>query len=197
MQKAHGIDRGIRVARGHRGHPRNSPTSRRSAHELPDAPLTAEVIALPIRKSHAPLVSGMAGAVRARRGRRGTRSPEAKASKAGALIALTRPGGRSGRSRSYAALARAGYMRNPVVYRAVRMVAEAAASLPWLLYDGAAELDDHPLLTLLAKPNPRQSAAEFLEALYRASARRRQRLCRGGRGRTARSASSSRCGPTG
>ena len=47
---------------------------------------------------------------------------------------------RTGRARDYAALAREGYMQNPVVYRAVRMVAEAAAAVPWLLYrraDGA------------------------------------------------------------
>ena len=68
--------------------------------------------------------------------------------------------------RTYAALARAGFMKNPVVYRAVRMVAEAAASVPWLLKEGTAELDDHPLLTLLAKPNPHQSGADLLEALY-------------------------------
>ncbi len=55
---------------------------------------------------------------------------EAKASRAGALVALHRPGGRCGRRATYAALARAGYMKNPVVYRAVRMVAEAAASVP-------------------------------------------------------------------
>ena len=46
------------------------------------------------------------------------------------------------------------------------MVAEAAASIPLLLYDGMAELDDHPLLALLAKPNPHQGGADLLEALY-------------------------------
>jgi HK97 family phage portal protein len=57
-------------------------------------------------------------------------------------------------------------MKNPVVYRAVRMVAEAASSVPWVLYDGAAELDVHPLLDLLGRPNPRQGAADFQEAVY-------------------------------
>jgi HK97 family phage portal protein len=94
------------------------------------------------------------------------RAGEAKASRAGALVALHQAGRPVWTSRTYAALARAGYMRNPVVHRAVRMVAEAAASVPWLLYDGAAELDDHPLLQLLARPNPRQAGSELLEALY-------------------------------
>ena len=57
-------------------------------------------------------------------------------------------------------------MKNPVVYRAVRMVAESAASIPLLLYEGPAELDDHPLLTLLKMPNAHQSGADLLEALY-------------------------------
>jgi phage portal protein BeeE len=91
---------------------------------------------------------------------------EAKASRAGALVALHQAGRPVWTARNYAALVRAGYMKNPVVYRAVRMIAEAAASVPLLLYDGAAELDDHPLLALLKDPNPRQAGGEFLEALY-------------------------------
>ena len=38
--------------------------------------------------------------------------------------------------------------------------------MPWLLYDGATELDEHPLLALLARPNQRQAGGAFLEALY-------------------------------
>ncbi len=102
--------------------------------------------------------SGVAGA--------GVAAPEEKASKAGAIIALHTAGRPVWTPRTYAALARAGFMKNAVVYRAVRMVAEAAASIPFLLYDGTAELDDHPLLTLLAKPNPHQSGTDLLEALY-------------------------------
>jgi HK97 family phage portal protein len=68
--------------------------------------------------------------------------------------------------RDYAALAREGFMRNPVVHRAVRLIAETASAIPWLLYEGAAEMDDHPLLQLLARPNQRQAGATFLEALY-------------------------------
>lgn len=66
----------------------------------------------------------------------------------------------------YAALAREGFMRNPVAYRSVRLIAETAAAVPWLLYEGAAELDEHPLLGLLERPNQRQAGASFLEALY-------------------------------
>ncbi len=92
--------------------------------------------------------------------------PEAKASRTGALVALHSAGRPAWTARNYPALARAGYMRNPVVYRAVRMISESAASVPWLLYDGESELDDHPLLELLRRPNPRQAGGELLEAVY-------------------------------
>ena len=65
-----------------------------------------------------------------------------------------------------AALAREGFMRNPVVYRCVRMVAETAASLPFLLYDGEGEIGDHPALELLRRPNESQAGQAFMEALY-------------------------------
>ncbi len=81
------------------------------------------------------------------------------------FVALHAHGEASWTRRDYAGLARAGYMRNPVVYRCVRLVAEAAASVPLLAYDGDAEQKAHPLLDLLARPNPRQSQAAFLEAL--------------------------------
>lgn len=66
----------------------------------------------------------------------------------------------------YAALAREGYMKNPVVHRAVRMIAEAASAVPWLAFEGGRELSDHPLLALVARPNRLQSGPAFLEALY-------------------------------
>ena len=66
----------------------------------------------------------------------------------------------------YAALVREGFMRNPVVHRAVRMIAEAAAAVPWLLYEGADELSEHPLLALLARPNRRGAGTGFMETVY-------------------------------
>ncbi len=59
-----------------------------------------------------------------------------------------------------------GYGRNPVVYRCVRMVGEAAASVPLLVYEGSSELVEHPAMQLLGNPNRRQAGAEFLETVY-------------------------------
>ena len=48
---------------------------------------------------------------------------------------------------------------NAIVYRAVKLVAENAASAAFLADEGAAERDRHPLLDLIARPNPRQDGA--------------------------------------
>jgi HK97 family phage portal protein len=89
-----------------------------------------------------------------------------KASATGPLLAFYNQGRPVWTPRDYAALAREGFARNAIVYRAVRMIAESAATLPWLLYEGDAELTEHPLLNLLRRPNRRQAGAAFLESLY-------------------------------
>ena len=93
-------------------------------------------------------------------------APETKASRTAQLIALQSSGRARWTPRDYAALTREGYLKNAVVHRAVRLVAENAASVSWLLYDGAAEHDTHPLLDLIARPNPRQDGAVFLESVF-------------------------------
>jgi len=90
--------------------------------------------------------------------------PERKA--ATGFVALHTHGEAHWTRRDYAALAREGFMRNPVVHRSVRLIAETASAIPWLLYEGDDELDTHPMLKLLQRPNQRQAGATFLEALY-------------------------------
>ena len=82
------------------------------------------------------------------------------------LFAISGPGVPIWTPRDYAALAREGYGRNAVAFRCVRLVAEAAAAVPLVLYEGAAEADTHPLAALLARPNPREGSRVFLETLY-------------------------------
>jgi HK97 family phage portal protein len=91
--------------------------------------------------------------------------PEQKASRTGAVFALfndTRP---HWSPDNYTDLAREGYAKNPVAYRCVRMIAEAVASLPLVLYDGFRELDRHPLLDIVTRPNPRETRADLFEAI--------------------------------
>jgi phage portal protein BeeE len=94
------------------------------------------------------------------------RAPEEKVSRVARLIALETGGRARWTPRDYAALAREGYAKNAIVYRAVKLVAESAGALTFLLYDGAAERDRHPLLDLLARPNPRQDGAALFESVY-------------------------------
>ena len=65
----------------------------------------------------------------------------------------------------YATLARAGFMRNPVVYRCVRLIADSASSIPIVAYQGREELSDHPALGLIQQPNAMQTRAELLDTI--------------------------------
>lgn len=93
-------------------------------------------------------------------------APAAKSWLPGALAALSADAGAQWSGRSYAAIAREGFMRNPVAHRATRMIAEAAASVPWLVFDGGREQERHPVLDLLNRPEPNGAGDGFFEALY-------------------------------
>jgi HK97 family phage portal protein len=92
-------------------------------------------------------------------------APEAKASRTARLIAFESGGRARWTPRDYAVLAREGYAKNAIVYRAVRLIAESIGALTFLLYEGAVEHDTHPLLDLLHRPNPRQDGASLMESI--------------------------------
>ena len=94
------------------------------------------------------------------------RADALKTSLTGPLMAYYQLGRPIWTPRDYASLAREGFQTNAIVYRAVRMIAEAAASVPLLLYDGEREQSTHPLLSILAHPNPRDAGSTLREALY-------------------------------
>lgn len=93
------------------------------------------------------------------------RSPAAKSIGQGGLVAIQTCGRALWSSRDPATLAHEGFRRNPVVHRAVRMVAEAAGSVPLTLADGGRELADHPLDRLIGRPNGTQGRAALIEAI--------------------------------
>ena len=95
-----------------------------------------------------------------------TALPERKASATAAILAWETPRTAVWSPRDYATFANEGFMQNPIVYRSVRMIAEAAASIPLLLYSGREEIEDHPLLDLLAQTSLDQTGTDFLEAWY-------------------------------
>jgi HK97 family phage portal protein len=91
---------------------------------------------------------------------------EEKQSQAASLIALSLTGRPVWTPRDYERLTRQGFARNAVAYRCVRMIAEAAASVPWTLFEGEREVTQHPLLDLLARPNPADTGAGLMEQWY-------------------------------
>lgn len=98
------------------------------------------------------------------------RVEESKASAVGGLSAPAIAYGGSGRvawsGRDTASLTRNGFLGNPVVFRSVKMVAEAAAALPLVLETEGGRMAEHPALELMSRPNDGQGRAELLEALY-------------------------------
>ena len=94
------------------------------------------------------------------------RAEHVKMSAAGPMVAWSHIGKPKWTPRRYESLVEEGYRKNVVAYRCVNLIASAVAAIPWLLYDErGAEIEVHPLLDLLAHPNPVQDGASFMEAV--------------------------------
>lgn len=91
---------------------------------------------------------------------------EQKASAAGSVISAWHLGQPVWTPRDYLKLADEAYVKNAIAHRCTKMIASAAATAPWLLKDGAKELDDHPLLDLLRRPAPMIGGHSLFEAVY-------------------------------
>jgi len=92
--------------------------------------------------------------------------PEQKASATGPVIAYHSSGRVAWSPRDTVSLTKTGFSANPVGFRAVKLIAEAAAALPLVLQDGERRYDIHPVLDLILRPNAAQGRAELFEALY-------------------------------
>ncbi len=94
-------------------------------------------------------------------------APERKASVTGRIVAMASGVGRPvWGPRDTAGLTRHGFTGNPVGFRCVKLIAEAAAAVPLVCQDRAARYETHPVLALLSRPNPGQGRAELFEALF-------------------------------
>lgn len=101
-----------------------------------------------------------------------TRMFSRKESQAQSLVSVMGMGKPVNTPRNYASFADEGYQKNVIAFRAIHSVASACASIPWILKKKAlgsnadhTEILDHPLLTLLKKPNPMQGQSEFIESM--------------------------------
>ena len=92
--------------------------------------------------------------------------PEQKASATAPVIAYGSSGRVAWTPRDTVSLTRNGFSGNPIGFRCVKLVAEAAAALPLVLQDEARRYETHPLIGLIARPNAAQGRAELFEALY-------------------------------
>ncbi|WP_425090968.1 phage portal protein [Tropicimonas sp. S265A] len=90
----------------------------------------------------------------------------AKASATGRLMAVASSGRVAWTPRDTGSLTRNGFSGNPVGFRVVKMIAEAAAALPLTFQDTERRYETHPWITLIGRPNIGQTRAELLEALY-------------------------------
>ena len=91
---------------------------------------------------------------------------EKKASATGRVAAWGSSGRVAWSPRDAASLTRSGFMGNPIGFRAVKVIAEAAAALPLVLQDHNTRYDLHPVLDLMRQPNGAQGRAELFEAIY-------------------------------
>lgn len=93
-------------------------------------------------------------------------APEKKASATGPVVAFHGAGRVAWSPRDTVSLTKSGFAGNPVGFRAVKLIAEAAAALPLVLQDSARRYDMHPVMEVIRNPNPGQGRAELFEALY-------------------------------
>ncbi|MEP5730954.1 MAG: phage portal protein [Sulfitobacter sp.] len=89
-----------------------------------------------------------------------------KASATGPVVSYQTSGRVAWSPRDAVSLTKIGFCGNPVGFRSVKLIAEAAAALPLIVQDSERRYDAHPVVSLLARPNGAQGKAELLEALY-------------------------------
>lgn len=80
-----------------------------------------------------------------------------------AWVSLGQP---SWTGRAYEQLAKEGYRKNVIANRSIRIIAESAASIPFVLYRGDEPIKQHAVLDILNTPNPLQSGKALLESFY-------------------------------
>lgn len=91
-----------------------------------------------------------------------------KASQVGPLIARLVSGNAVWSQRDFAQLAKEGYQQNAVVNACVAKIAQAVATIPIVAYEkkgkNKIEIEDHPVLDLLKRPNPEQDYVSLIRA---------------------------------
>lgn len=66
----------------------------------------------------------------------------------------------------YEDLAEDGYIKNAIAFRCVNEIANGACNIEFKVFSGDTELEEHPIKTLLNRPNPLMSGSEYFGCLY-------------------------------
>lgn len=99
------------------------------------------------------------------------RSIQKKESSVTRALTLWLPAGQGVSNKTdYASLAKEGFTQNSVAFSCVKEIASASAGVPWILFrklpgGERREVPQHPLLDLLARPNPLQGKYELVESM--------------------------------
>lgn len=91
---------------------------------------------------------------------------ETKASAAAPVVTIHSAGRATWSARDTGTMTRIGFLANPIGFRCVKIIAEAAAAVPTVVQDPERRFDVHPVLDLLTAPNPGQGGAALLETFY-------------------------------
>jgi len=91
---------------------------------------------------------------------------ETKASAAAPVVAFHGAGRAQWSARDTTSLIKNGFVNNPVGFRCVKMIAEAAAAVPIIVQDCDRRYEEHPLISILNRPNGAQSGADLLESFF-------------------------------
>ncbi len=97
------------------------------------------------------------------------RALSTKVSKAGPAIAFSEAGQPRWTERNFESFSKEGFAKNVILNRCIVAAARSMAHIPWCLKRGKKEIEDkqHPLLKLLAKPNPlKRGGAAFFEGHF-------------------------------
>lgn len=71
-----------------------------------------------------------------------------------------------GRRDRYEDFAKEGYKENAIVYRCVNEIANGAAAVTFNAFLDKDKIENHPILRLLSRPNPRKAGVEYFQSLY-------------------------------
>jgi HK97 family phage portal protein len=91
---------------------------------------------------------------------------EAKTSAISSVVAFHGAGRPVWSERDTATLTRIAFLRNPVAFRCVKLIAEAASAVPIVVQDEHRRYDRHASLRLLSAPNPSQSGPALMESFF-------------------------------